>query len=201
MADSHLRARRAPESHSAWTAAVLLTLMLAAARAAWSQGTGPSHLPTLTTAEQVRELTADQANRGYPVRLRAVVTYIDSAVGDFFVQDATAGIYVNESNGSLHFRPGDLLEIEGVTEEPDFAPQIAKPRYRVLGRAPLPRPRKVRLGDLLSTHEDSQWVQLEGIVQDVEPDRERLKLDVVSEGTAPARQRHGSRGLGQRPPD
>ena len=38
------------------------------------------------------------------------------------------------------------------------------------------------MGDLLSTREDSQWVQLEGIVQDVEPDNDRLKLDVASEG-------------------
>jgi PAS domain S-box-containing protein len=35
---------------------------------------------------------------------------------------------------------------------------------------------------MLSTREDSQWVQLEGIVQDAEPDGGRLKMDVVSEG-------------------
>ena len=139
-------------------------------------------LPTLTTAEQVRELTREQAKRGFPVRLRAVVTYVDFAVGDFFAQDATAGIYVNETDPSLRFQPGELLEIEGITEELDFAPQIARARYRVLGRAPLPRPRKVHLGDLLSTREDSQWVQLEGIVQGVEPGRDHLKLDLVSEG-------------------
>ena len=156
--------------------------MLAPARAAWSQGAGSHHPPTLLTAEQVRELTADQANRGYPVHLRAVITFIDYSVGDFFVQDSTAGIYVNENNKSLHFHPGDLLEINGVTEETDFAPQITKARYRVLGRAPLPPPRKLHLGDLLSTREDSQWVQLEGIVQDVEPDHDRVKLDLASEG-------------------
>jgi PAS domain S-box-containing protein len=161
---------------------MLLTLMLSPARAAWSQGAGPSYLPTLTTAEQVRELTADQANRGYPVHVRAVVTFVDFAVGDFFAQDSTAGIYVDETNKSLHFQPGDFLEIDGVTEELDFAPQIAKARYRVLGRASLPQPHKTYLGDLLSTHEDSQWVQIEGIVQDVEPDNDRLKLDLVSEG-------------------
>ncbi len=139
-------------------------------------------LPTLTTAEQVRELTADQAKRGYPVRLRAVVTYIDFAVGDFFAQDSTAGIYVNENNLSLHFRPGDLLEIEGVTEEPDFAPQVSKARYRMLGQAPLPQPRQVHMGDLISTREDSQWVQIEGIVQGVESAGGPVKLDTVSEG-------------------
>src|SRR5580658_2513210 len=142
----------------------------------------PARLPTLTTAKQVRELTADQAKRGYPVRLRAVVTFTYFAVGDFFAQDATAGIYVNENDRSLRFQPGELLEIEGVTEELDFAPQIAKARYRVLCRAPLPRPRKVHLDDLLSTREDSQWVQLEGIVQDVESDGDHLKLDLASAG-------------------
>jgi len=144
--------------------------------------TGAPILPTLTTAEQIRELTPEQANRGYPVHLRAVITYIDYAVGDFFAQDATAGIYVNEVNRSYHFQPGELIEIEGVTEEPDFAPQIAKARYRRLGQGPLPRPRKVHLGDLLSTREDSQWVELEGIVQNIEPDGDHLKLDLASEG-------------------
>ena len=136
----------------------------------------------MTTAEQVRELTPDQANRGYPVHLRAVLTYIDLSVGDFFVQDATAGIYVNENNKELHFHPGDFLEIDGVTEELDFAPQIGKARYRLLGQAPLPQPRKVSIGDMLSTREDSRWVQIEGIVQDVEPDSDHLGLDVIVEG-------------------
>jgi PAS domain S-box-containing protein len=163
---------------------ILVCLAFAVSIKAHGQQVPPAapRLPTLTTAEQVRELTADQANRGYPVHLRAVVTYIDFAVGDFFAQDSTAGIYVNENNRSLHFRPGDLLEIEGVTEEPDFAPQIAKARYRSLGQAPLPRPRQVHMGDLISTREDSQWVQIEGIVQDLETAGDLVKLDVVSEG-------------------
>ena len=98
------------------------------------------------------------------------------------MQDSTAGIYINENNRSLDFRPGELLEIDGVTEEPDFAPQIAKARYRLLGQAPLPQPRKVSSDDLMSTREDSQWVQLEGIVQNIEPDGDHQKLDVVSGG-------------------
>ncbi|HEV2379156.1 MAG TPA: response regulator [Terriglobia bacterium] len=177
-----LSGARSLPSHLWGNTPILLILMLVPATETWSSVREPSQLLALTSAEQVRELTPDQAKRGYPVRLRAIVTYVDSAVGDFFAQDTTAGIYVNENNKSLNFHPGDLLEIDGVTEEPDFAPQIAKARYRRLGHVPLPRPRQVRLADLLSTHEDSQWVQLEGIVQDVEPDHGPLKLDVVSDG-------------------
>ena len=161
---------------------VCLGLLLPATVTGQQATPPPSVLPTLTTAEQVRELTADQANRAYRVHLRAVVTYLDFDVGDFFAQDSTAGIYVNETNKNLHFRPGDLLQIDGVTEEPDFAPQITKARYRLLGQAPLPSPRSVHSGDLLSTNEDSQWVQLEGIVQDAQLDHDHMKLDLASEG-------------------
>ncbi len=159
-----------------------LMLMLLPAALAWSEDAWPEQLPTLTTAEQVRELTPDQAIRGYPVHLRAVLTYVDFNVGDFFVQDATAGIYVNGHDTSHNLRPGDLLEIDGVSEELDFAPQIGKPHYRVLGRAPLPQPQKVSFGEMLSAPEDSQWVQVEGIVQDFEPDHHGLSLYVVVDG-------------------
>ena len=180
--DSHFHDRRPGGSRSRCTAGILLMVILALATSKLSHGQEPFQLPTLTTAAQVRELTPEQANRGYPVRLQAVVTYVDLAVGDFFAQDATAGIYVNENNKGLSFRPGDFLEIEGVTEELDFAPQIGKARYRRLGQAQLPRPHNVRLGDMLSTREDSQWVQIDGIVQNFEPDSGTLKLDVAVEG-------------------
>ena len=94
-----------------------------------------------------------------------MVTYCDPANLDYYVQDSTAGIYVNETGGKFRFRPGQLLEIEGVTEEPDFAPQIGNPRYQVLGEAGPPKPKKVTLDALESTREDSQWVEFEGIVE------------------------------------
>ncbi len=178
----HLTASSARFSKARNAVRIGLMLTLFPAALAWSEDAWPEQLPTLTTAEEVRELTPDQANRGYPVHLRAVLTYIDFSVGDFFVQDSTAGIYVDEHELRHHFRPGDLLEINGVTEEPDFAPQIGKAHYRVLGQSPLPWPRKVGFGDMLSTREDSQWVQVEGIVQDFEPDHDGLSLYVIVEG-------------------
>lgn len=178
----HLSASSAQFSKARYAVRIGLMLVLVPAALAWSEDAWPEQLPTLTTAEQVRELTPDQANRGYPVHLRAVLTYVDFNVGDFFVQDATAGIYINGHDTSHNLRPGDLLEIEGVSEEQDFAPQIGKPHYRVLGRAPLPQPQKVSFGEMLSAREDSQWVQAEGIVQDFEPDHNGLSLYVIVEG-------------------
>jgi CheY-like chemotaxis protein len=152
-----------------------LLLALFAASAAWSESAPSSHLPTLTTAEEIRELSPDQAKRGYPVHLRAVVTYDDPAwLIAFFVQDGTAGVFVNDFNRKSPFKPGQLLDIDGVTEDPDFAPQITKIHYRVIGQSPLPQPRTPSFDALMSAREDSQWVEFEGIVRDVVRDGSHL---------------------------
>ena len=149
----------------------------------WGQGAAPSSpLPTLTTAEQVRKLTPDQAHRGYPVHLKAVVTYNRPDMSDFYVQDATGGIYVNDPTQGAPFRPGQVLEITGLTEDPDFAPQIGKPSYRIVGEEPLPEPRKESLEALMSTRYDSQWVEFEGVVQGGVEDHGHLTLDIERGG-------------------
>jgi PAS domain S-box-containing protein len=141
-------------------------------------------LPLLTTAQQIRELTPDEANRGYPVRLRAVVTYFDAAQLDFLVQDATAGIYVNDPAQARHapFAVGDLLEIGGVTEDPDFAPQIGSPHCKLIGHAPLPAPRHAGFDALISTREDSQWVEFEGVVREAERNGNSVTLELSGGG-------------------
>ena len=53
-------------------------------------------LPILTHADQIRRLSPEQASLGYPVLVRGVIT-MDAPAPDFFVQDATAGIYVEGS--------------------------------------------------------------------------------------------------------
>jgi len=149
---------------------------------AWGQAAASPTLPTLTTAEQIRKLTPDQANRGYPVHLRAVVTYNRLDLIDFYVQDSTGGVYVNDPRQSVPLKPGQLLDITGVTEDPDFAPQIGKPSYRVIGEAPLPEPRRESLDALTSTRYDSQWVEFEGIVQDAVEDHGHITLDIAHGG-------------------
>jgi len=146
-------------------------------------GASSNSLPLLTEAQQIRELTVGEANRGYPLRLRAVVTYFDAVDSDFFVEDATAGIWVNDvAMASRHFEVGDLLEIEGVSEDPNFAPEVGKPRFRVLGRAPLPPPRKVDFDALISTREDSQWIELEGVVRNATRNGKSLTLELGDGG-------------------
>ena len=178
---------------AAWLLLVALP-MAAPLRAQQLAVTG--HLPALTRIADIRRLTADEANRGYPVRLRAVITYFappnpDLLPGeryslfrapDMFIQDSTAGIFVNLPRGGPLAQPGELIEIEGVTESPDFSPQIGQPRWKVIGRAPMPVPRPERFERLASTAEDSQFVSIQGIVRAAEKQGGQLLLDVAVSG-------------------
>jgi PAS domain S-box-containing protein len=139
-------------------------------------------LPVLTRAEQVRKLTLEQAKLGYPVHLQAVVTYFNAGERDLFVQDSSAGIWVNIGPTKLSLRSGQQVELEGVSEFKDFAPQIGNPRLRILGEGKMPQPRRVSFESMVSSREDSQWVEAEGVVHSASSANGYLNLDLVMEG-------------------
>ncbi|HEY6252997.1 MAG TPA: histidine kinase [Candidatus Angelobacter sp.] len=136
-------------------------------------------LPVLTSVDEIRRLTPDQAQLGYPVRVRGVITD-DIPRPDFFVQDETAGIYVegNRSLAASHVL-GDLVEVEGVTGPGRFAPVIREQRLRILGRKPLPKTHVYSFDELADGQKDSQWVQVRGIVRSVSIDRTTWPEEVI----------------------
>ncbi|MGH9403189.1 MAG: response regulator [Terriglobia bacterium] len=148
----------------------LFVLWLLVSPIAWASAAGPKDkaLPVLRTVLQVRALRRAEAAKGYPVDLRGVVTYYDPSVPDLFIQDSTAGIWVDLPPGRLAIKLGDLIEVRGVSEQPDWAPQVGKPQLRFLGRSSLPAPQLATFRQLVSTSEDSRWVEVEGIVRSAE---------------------------------
>ncbi|MBS1850281.1 MAG: hypothetical protein JST79_05170 [Acidobacteria bacterium] len=154
---------------------------------AWAQSDSSSSLPVLTQVGQIRQLTTDQAARGYPVRIRGTVTG-DVPAPDFFVQDATAGIYVEGNTGiaSPH-RLGDLVEVEGITGPGKFAPVIREVRTQVVGKGTLPRGRLLSFAEVANGEQDSQWGQIRGMVRTAAIDRTSwrettLAMTVAAEG-------------------
>lgn len=127
--------------------------------------------PTLTRAEEIRKLRPEEAAKSYPVKIRGVVT-MDAPAPDFFVQDGTAGIYV-EGDTSQHFvhTLGRSVEIEGVTGPGKFAPVIRERKFRDLGTGDLPRARLFQFSDIADGQQDSQWIQVRGIVRSASMDR------------------------------
>ncbi len=145
---------------------LLFSLLVTPHNSMAQQGASPGKsLPVLTRVEQIRNLSADEAGLGYPVRLRAVVTYYGGDGWEFFVQDSTGGIYVDGTTANYHGRAGDLVEVEGFSSPGGFAPEIIRPKVTVLGSAPLPKPRRTTMEQLASGRDDSQWVEVEGIVR------------------------------------
>jgi PAS domain S-box-containing protein len=126
--------------------------------------TGGDPLPTLTTIAEVRRLPAEEARRNYPVHLKAVVTYFDPAQPNWFLHDATGGIWVHWNSTLPKPVVGQLVDLEGISVDTDFAPDIDRPHWRVVGTAPMPNAHKVSFAQMASTSEDARWVEVEGIV-------------------------------------
>ncbi|HLH03563.1 MAG TPA: ATP-binding protein [Bryobacteraceae bacterium] len=158
-----------------------------------AQGAPPGRLPVLTSIGQLRKLDPAEANRAYPVHLRAVVTFFHIAPpatgpqapdlsSNMFIQDATGGNWVQITPGQPALKAGDWIELEGKTTQSDFAPDIVGARWRVLGAHPLPVARREEFGALASTQRDSLRVEIEGIVRSAAPNYSDFKLDVAMDG-------------------
>ena len=130
-------------------------------------------LRTITGVAEIHSLAPDEARRGYPVHLRAVVTYFEPVSPDFFIQDKTGGIWVHWTKDLPQPKSGQLIDLQGFTTQDDFAPDIIKPTWQVLGNVPMPAPKKVALEEMASTRMDSQWVDIEGIVRSAVPTENR----------------------------
>lgn len=151
-------------------AAVSLLIVHSLSRDVLAQSSARS-LPTLTHTSQVRRLSPEQAAMGYPVRIRGVIT-MDAPAPDFFIQDATAGIYVEGSLAPEYSHLlGQLVEVEGVTGPGKFAPVIREKRLHVLGKGVLPQAHLFSFSELADGQQDSQWVRVRGIVRSVAIDR------------------------------
>ena len=139
---------------------------------------GPGNqLPVLSTIGEILRLLPVEARRGYPVRLRAVVTAPFESTAAF-IQDSTAGIFMVHPGHQL--TTGQLVDVTGQTGAGDFAPVVDKVTTRVIGQTALPDPLKPALSALFTGVYDSQWVQAEGIVQTVTRQGGDARLSVVN---------------------
>jgi len=149
--------------------------------------TGPSvpaqTVPTLlTNAADVLSLPAEQARKKIPVHVRGVVTAAEPGWGgQFFIQDETSGVFV-ENRSDQYPKPGDLVEVNGISRAGSFAPIISKPTWTVLGTAPLPKGKPVSLDQLVFGFEDGQRVEIRGIVRAVSVLTTALDIEVASGG-------------------
>jgi len=129
-------------------------------------------LPVLTTIKAIRTLSQDDAGRGYPVRVHAIVTHYDElAHGGLIVHDGEFGQYVNtpahsERVGDWNsLQRGDLVEIEGKTVRGGFAPNLEPAKVRKISRTALPAPKAIPFASMLTGRHDCDYVEVNGVIQ------------------------------------
>ena len=134
--------------------------------------TNAAGLPLLVSASEIHRLKREEAQRGYPVKIRGVITSVLPEHQAFTIQDSTRGIYVvdfSESRSDLP-RIGEFLEVEGVTDPGMFAPVVNAHRVRTLGAGELPEPVHPTRDQLMNGSLDAQYVEIQGILTSVQDD-------------------------------
>ncbi len=138
----------------------LLSLLLPIGSCTWFGSR--SNLPVLTNSEQIRQLPAAEARRGYPVRLHGIVTFYDTKYHILTVQDDTGGVFVDSRDLELdNVAPGVRLDVEGYSGYEEYDPVVVKPRIRVGPPTLFPGARKVSISRVLEGSEDFQYVEIE----------------------------------------
>jgi len=157
-----------------WPSKIALALLgsLATCLPVSAQTPVDAALPTLTSIKAVRALSQDEGGRGYPVRLQGIVTHIDERDDhSLIIHDGKLGQFIvppakPESAGSwLTLRRGDVVEIDGRTERGGFAPNVQPRVVHVVATAPLPAPKRISFGSLLTGRHDCDYIEVVGVVQ------------------------------------
>jgi hypothetical protein len=139
-------------------------------------------IPLLTNAADVIFLPAEQAARSLKVLVTGVVTAADPNLrGRFFVQDSTGGVFVDNVGGRRP-EPGEVVVVSGITHAGAYAPIITAPQVRRIGTGPLPLAKAVPIERLMSGAEDSQRIEVSGLVRAVRVEGARLDIELISGG-------------------
>ncbi len=149
-----------------------IELMEAPAPAPETAGTNVAGLPLLVNASDIHRLKREEAQRGYPVKIRGVITSLLPEHQAFTIQDSTSGIYVIDFSESRSDSPriGEFLEVEGVTDPGLFAPVVTARRVQALGAGDLPEPVHPTRDQLMNGSLDAQYVEIQAIVTAVQED-------------------------------
>ena len=137
----------------------------------------------LTRVEHIRLLHENEAANSLPVELEGIITYCDSPWESAFVQDDSGGIFIETGCSEFGILPGDHVELVGTTTPGEFAPSVNPEQIAVLGKGIFPMPEPTTIERIFSGYEDSQYIELTGIVQEVGVLPDLHENDAVNRGT------------------
>jgi len=125
----------------------------------------------------IRGLPPAQALNQYPVEIDATVTFFDPNSRMLFIHDSNTGIFV-EYSGETKIQSGDLVHVSGITDPGEYAPLIKARKITVTGNGKFPAAENVTVDEMITGAFDSQWVRLQGVVQDIYTNATEVHLTV-----------------------
>src|SRR5688572_18376943 len=114
-----------------------LLLLLCAFPDSFGQG-------VLTNNLSILKLSPEQAKENRPAQIRGVVTIYIPGSQLCFVQDHTAGIYIQPAPWPTELTLGEVVEVTGTTAEGRFSPIIQSAVIKRTGEKRSLTPRKIR---------------------------------------------------------
>ncbi len=135
----------------------------------------------LRLADQVLALKPEAADRGLPVRLLGVATWMDPDRATMFVQDTSGGVEIRVP--LLNRLPPRLpcaVLIDGRTTRGSFAPLVTADS--VVWSNPLgsPTPRLATLDEMLTGRAHGRWVGVQALLRAVRREGRAIQLDLTT---------------------
>jgi signal transduction histidine kinase len=131
--------------------------------------TNDEAMSELTTADAVLRLSPEEAQRGYPVDIRGVVTCVVQEHNAFIIQDTTHAVFVVNAPAAALPARGELLEIAGKSDKGTFAPLVRVNQLKDLGPGTMPEPVRPTWDQLVKGSLDDQLVEVRGIIEESYP--------------------------------
>jgi signal transduction histidine kinase len=129
----------------------------------------------VTQIRQIHSLAKNRPGAVFPVRVRGVITYLDLGLDDFYLQDGPDSIIVRNqlSAGLCPFlkQEGMYVELDGSTDGRNPPAVVPGTFVTVLGKGRMPEPRRHSRDYLMTGKDDTRWVEIEGVVREVEEHR------------------------------
>lgn len=143
-------------------------------------------IPMVTTLTDLRRLPSEKLTSGWPVRFRAVVSYVDWPKR-LFVRNFGGGSEVHAEDLPANLQVGDTVQIGGVVVAGPVAPVVRATAVEEWlattgagGR--LPAAARLTQAGYLSGRQQGQWITSEGVIRRVATGTNELQLVIARSG-------------------
>jgi signal transduction histidine kinase/CheY-like chemotaxis protein len=127
-------------------------------------------LPTLTSIAEIRNLSQEEADRGYPVHFQGVATFYDSPTKTVVVQDSSEGVLVNLAKAQAVIRVGREVEIFGTTTSGESSNVVVSSKIVTSQSENFPAPKHLSVAELGSSDNLYLWIETEGVLKSLVTD-------------------------------